>query len=76
MAGKKQVIGKDSHGHKTKVHRRDLKVINSNAKVTEMYEELRKEGRRLGMGKRKKTEPQRTEQNSEKDTGRRTGLTL
>ena len=36
---------KDNHGHKTKVHRRDLKVIDSDAKVAEMYEELRKEGR-------------------------------
>ena len=46
MAGKNQVIAKDNHGHETKVHRRDLKVIDSNAKVAEMYEELRKEGRR------------------------------
>ena len=46
MAGKNQVIVKDNHGHETKVHRRDLKVIDSNTKVAEMYEELRKEGRR------------------------------
>ena len=37
---------KDNHGHETKVHRRDLKVIDSHAKIAEMYEELRKEGRR------------------------------
>ena len=36
----------DNHGHETKVHRRDLKVIDSDTKVTEMYDELRKEGKR------------------------------
>ena len=46
MAGKNQVIVKDNHGHETKVHRRDLIVIDSDATVAEMYEELRKEGRR------------------------------
>ena len=46
MAGKNQVIMKDNHGHKTKVHRRDMKVIDSDTKVAEMYEKLRKEGRR------------------------------
>ena len=46
MAGKNQVIVKDNHSHETKVHRRDLKVIDSDTKVAEMYEELRKEGRR------------------------------
>ena len=46
MAGKNQVIVKDNHGHETKVHRRDLKVIDSDTKVAEMYEGLRKEGRR------------------------------
>ena len=46
MAGKNQVIVKDNHGHEAKVHRRDLKVIDSDTKVAEMYEELRKEGRR------------------------------
>ena len=46
MAEKNQVIVKDNHGHETKVHRRDLKVIDSDAKVAEMYGELRKEGRR------------------------------
>ena len=46
MAGKNQVIVKDNHGHETKVHKRNLKVIDSDAKVAEMYEELRKEGRR------------------------------
>ena len=45
MAGKNQVIVKDNHSHKTKVHRRDLKVIDSDTKVAEMYDELRKEGR-------------------------------
>ena len=37
---------KDNHGHETKVHRRDLIVIDSDAKVAEMYDALRKEGRR------------------------------
>ena len=46
MAGKNQVIVKDNHGHETKVHRRDLKVIDSDTKVAEMYGELRKEGKR------------------------------
>ena len=46
MAGKNQVIVKDSHGHETKVHRGDLKVIDSDAKVAEMYEDLRKEDKR------------------------------
>ena len=46
MAGKNQVIVKDNHSHETKVHRRDLKVIDSDTKVADMYEELRKEGRR------------------------------
>ena len=46
MAGENQEIVKDNHGHETKVHRRDLKVIDSDAKVVEMYDELRKEGMR------------------------------
>ena len=46
MSGKNQVIVKDNHGHETKVQRRDLKVIDSNTKVAEMYDELRKEGNR------------------------------
>ena len=46
MVGTNQVIVKDKHGHETKVHRRDIKVIDSDAKVAEMYEDLRKEGRR------------------------------
>ena len=46
MAGKNQVIMKDNHSHETKVHRRDLKVIDSDTKVAEMYDELRKGGRR------------------------------
>ena len=46
MAGKDQVIVKDNYSHETKVHRRDLKVINSDSKFAEMYEEVRKEGKR------------------------------
>ena len=45
MTGKNQVFVKDNHSHETKVHRRDLKVIDSDAKVAEMYKELRKEGK-------------------------------
>ena len=43
MAGKKQVIVKDNHCRETKVHRMDLKVIDSDTKAAEMYDELRKE---------------------------------
>ena len=88
MAGKNQVIVKDNHSHETKVHRRDLKVINSDAKVAEMYDELRKEGRRdaqhcmpvkqipdLGWEK-KNTENQYTKQNARNETEKRTGPTL
>ena len=46
MAGKNQVIVKDNHSHETKVHRRDLKVIDFDTKVAEMYDELRTKGRR------------------------------
>ena len=88
MAGKNQVIVKDNHGHETKVHRRDLKVIDSDAKVAEMYEELRKEGRRDAQHcmpvkripdlewEKENTEPRKTEQNPGNNTERRTGCTL
>ena len=88
MAGKNQVIVKDNHGHETKVHRRDLKVIDSDAKVAEMYADLRKEGRRDAQHcmpvkqipdlewEKESTEPQNTEQKSGNDTERRTGPTL
>ena len=36
MAGKNQVIVKDNHSHETKVHRRDLKIIDADTKVAEM----------------------------------------
>ena len=88
MAGKIQIIVKDNHGHETKVHRRDLKVINSDAKVAEMYEKLRKEGRRDAQHcmpvkqipnlewEKEKTEPPKTEQNPRRNTEERTGPTL
>ena len=88
MAGKNQVIVKDNHGHETKVHRRDLKVIDFDAKVTEMYGELRKEGRRDTQHcmpvkqipdlewEKENTEQQNTEQNTRNETERRTGPTL
>ena len=44
MKGKNQVLVKDNHGHETKVHRRDLKLIDSNVKITELYAELRAMG--------------------------------
>ena len=88
MAGKNQVIVKDNHGHETKVHRRDLKVIDSYTKVAEMYHELRKEGRRdaqhcmpvkqipdLNLEK-ENTEKEDTEQNARNETEKRTGPTL
>ena len=40
------MIVKDNYGQETKVHRRDLKVIDSDTKVEEMHDKLRKEGRR------------------------------
>ena len=88
MAGKNQVIVKDNHGHETKVHRRDLKVIDSDTKVAEMYDELRKEGKRdaqhcmpvkqipdLNWGK-ENIEKGNTEQSTRKETENRTGPTL
>ena len=83
MAGKNQVIVKDNHGHETKVHRRDLKVIDSDAKVAEMYEELRKEGRRDAqhcMPVRQipnlEWEKEKMSQNSKSTIKERTGPTL
>ena len=88
MAGKNQVIVKDNHGHETKVHRRDLKVIDSDTKVAEMYEELRKEGRRDTQHcmpvkqipdlnwKKENIEKENTEQRAGKETVKRTGPTL
>ena len=83
MAGKNQVIVKDNHSHETKVHRRDLKMIDSDAKVAEMYEELRKEGRRDAqhcMPVRQipnlEWEKEKTGQNSKSTIKERTGPTL
>ena len=88
MAGKNQVIVKDNHGHETKVHRRDLKVIDSDTKVAEMYEELRKEGRGDVQHcmpvkqipdlnwKKENIEKENTEQSTGKETENRTGPTL
>ena len=88
MTGKNQVIVKDNHGHETKVHRRDLKVIDSDTKVAEMYEELRKEGRRDAQHcmpvkqipdlnwKKENIEKENTEQSAGKETENRTGPTL
>ena len=83
MAGKNQVIVKDNHGHETKVHRRDLKVIDSDAKVAEMYDELRKEGRRdaqhcmpVKQTPDLEWEKGSIKQNSGNETEKRTGPTL
>ena len=88
IAGKNQVIVKDNHGHETKVHRRDLKVIESDTKVAEMYNELRIEGRRDAQHympvkqipdlkwEKENTEEQNTEQNAGNETEKRTGPTL
>ena len=88
MAGKNQVIVKDNHGHETKVHRRDLKVIDSDTKVAEMYDELRKEGRRDAQHcmpikqipdlnwEKENTEKENTELNARNETEKRTGPTL
>ena len=83
MAGKNQVIVKNNHGHETKVHRRDLKVI-----VAEMYDELKKEGRRDAQHcmpvkqipdlnwEKENIEKKNTEQSAGKETENRTGPTL
>ena len=88
MAGKKQIIVKDNHSHETKVHRRDLKVIDSDTKVAEMYNELRKEGKRDAQHcmpvtqipdlnwEKENIEKGNTEQSTRKETGNRTGPTL
>ena len=88
MAGKNQVIVKHNHSHETKVHRRDLKVIDSDTKVAEMYDELRKKGRRDAQhcmqvkqipdleSKKENTEQQNTEQNTGNETEKRTSPSL
>ena len=83
-----KVIVRDNHGHETKIHRRDLKVIDSNTKVAETYNELRKEGRRDAQHcmpvkqipdlnwKKENIEKENTGQNARKETENRTGPTL
>ena len=46
MKGKNQVLVIDNHGHETKVHRKDLKLIDSDVKIAELYAELRAMGKR------------------------------
>ena len=46
MKGKNQVLVKDNHEHETKVHQRDLKLIDSDVKIAELYAELRAMGKR------------------------------
>ena len=88
MAGKNQVLVKDKHSHETKVHRRDLKVIDSDTKVAEMYDELRKEGRRDAQHcmpvkqipnlewEKENTEEQNTKQNTRNEKEKGTGPML
>ena len=70
------------------MHRRDLKVIDSDTKVAEMYEELRKEGRRDAQHcmpvkqipnlewEKQKPIPTKMDQNSKSTIKERTGPTL
>ena len=79
---------KDNHGHETKVHRRDLKVIDSDTKVAEMYDELRKEERRDTQHcmpvkqipdlkwEKENLEKENTELNARMETENNTGPTL
>ena len=46
QVGKNQFVVKDNHGQEKKVHRRDMKEINSDVKIAELYKELRDEGMR------------------------------
>ena len=88
MAGIKQVIVKDNHSHETKIHRRDLKVIDSDTKVAEKYDELRKERRRDAQHcmpvkqipdlnwEKENLGKENTELNAKTETENRTGPTL
>ena len=44
--GKNQFVVKDNHGQEKKVHRGDMKEIDSDVKIAELYKELRDEGMR------------------------------
>ena len=46
QVGKNQFVVKDNHGQEKKVHRGDMKEIDSDVKIAELYEELRDEGMR------------------------------
>ena len=46
QVGKNQFVVKDNHGQEKKVHRRDMKEIDSDVKIAELYKELRDEGMR------------------------------
>ena len=46
IVGKNQVVVKDNHGQEKKVHRRDLKAIDSDVKIAELYNEIRSGGMR------------------------------
>ena len=46
QVGKNQFVVKDNHGQEKKVHRSDMKEIDSDVKIAELYKELRDEGMR------------------------------
>ena len=46
QVGKNQFVVKDNHGQEKKVHRGDMKEIDSDVKIAELYKELRDEGMR------------------------------
>ena len=46
QVGKNQFVVKDNHGQEKKVHRKDMKEIDSDVKIAELYKELRDEGMR------------------------------
>ena len=46
QVGKNQFMVKDNHGQEKKVHRKDMKEIDSDVKIAELYKELRDEGMR------------------------------
>ena len=46
QVGKNQFVVKDNHGQEKKVHRSDMKEIDSDVKIAELYKQLRDEGMR------------------------------
>ena len=46
QVGRNQFVVKDNHGQEKKVHRKDMKEIDSDVKIAELYKDLRNEGMR------------------------------